>query len=114
MHGAVAVKLAMEEDSERKMLLNEAKIYNAFPQMLQEGSSHAPPTVPKFYGYYVPSLEAFDGYADDAKFSEKEREYIRTMLEYITPILLLEACGKEICARALSSTNRWAQFFTSA
>lgn len=113
MHGAVAVKLATEDDSEREMLLNEAKIYNAFPREMQEGSSDTPPIVPKFYGYYVPSLEGFDGYADDAKFSKKERERIRTMLEYITPILLLEACGKEIRTWALSSTNRWAQIFTS-
>jgi hypothetical protein len=104
----------MEEDSEREMLLNEAKMYNAFPRVLQEGSSHAPPIVPKFYGYYVPSLEACSGYADDAYFSKKEREHIRTMLESVTPVLLLEACGKEIRARALSSTNRWAQSFTSA
>ena len=114
LRGAVAVKLAGSQDSEREMLLNEAKIYNAFPRELQEGSSHAPPIVPKFYGYYVPSLEAFESNADNDEFPEKERKHIRTMLECITPILLLESCGVEICADALSSTNRWAQFFTSA
>ena len=106
IHGAVAVKLARGADSEREMLLNEAKIYNAFPRELQEGSSHAPPIVPKFYGCYVPSLKAVDGHADDDKFTQKEREYIRMMLERITPILLLESCGKEICAEDLSSINR--------
>jgi len=105
-HGAVAVKLAGRQGSEREMLLNEAKIYNAFPRELQEGSPQAPPIVPKFYGYYVPSLEAFDSYADDDKFRKKERECIRTMLECITPILLLESCGEEIRAMALSSTDR--------
>ena len=114
VHGAVAVKLANGRASEREMLENEAKIYNAFPRELQEGSSYAPPIVPKFYGYYVPSLKVVDGHPNDDKFTQEEREYIRMMLERITPILLVESCGEDICAKDLSSTNRWAHVFTSA
>jgi hypothetical protein len=94
------------------MLLNEAKIYNAFPRELQEGTSYAPPVVPKFYGYYVPSLKAFDSHADDEKFSKEEWKHIRKVLMNHTPILLMEACGKQICAENLHPLNRWAQFFT--
>jgi hypothetical protein len=39
------------------MLLNEAKIYNAFPRHLHRRDI---PVVPKFYGYYVPHTEVFD------------------------------------------------------
>jgi hypothetical protein len=93
------------------MLLNEAEIYNAFPRELQEGTSYAPPVVPKFYGYYVPSLEAFDSHADDENFSKEERKCIRKVLKNHTPILLMEACGRQICAEDLPPSNRWAQFF---
>ena len=93
------------------MLLNEAKIYDAFPRELQEGTPYAPPIVPKFYGYYVPSLEAFDSYAHDDGFTKEERKDLRNMLLTIPAVLLLEACGNPISARDLSPTNRWAQIF---
>ena len=39
IHGAVAVKLAEPRYSEREMVLNEARIYNAFPREMQEGET---------------------------------------------------------------------------
>jgi hypothetical protein len=106
--GTVAVKMAKFETSQREMLRNEAKIYNAFPRQLQEGSSNAPPIVPKFYGYYVPSLKAFHSTACD-KFPEEERVHIgaiRKIIQQMTPILLLESCGKQVCPQDLSSKTR--------
>jgi hypothetical protein len=95
------------------MLLNEAKIYNAFPRKLQDGDA---PVVPKFYGYYVPSIEAFDrddncnnDRSDDL--DEKQWETVRKMLEGISPILLLEACGEEVCSPFLSYEDKWAHNF---
>jgi hypothetical protein len=114
IRGTVAVKMAKSQTSQREMLRNEAKIYNAFPRKLQEGSSNAPPIVPKFYGYYVPSLKAFDSTACD-KFPKEEwvhLDAIRDIVEEMTPILLLESCGEQV--QDLSSKNWWVQFFTSA
>lgn len=99
------------------MLLNEAKIYNAFPRELQAGNN---PVVPKFYGYYVPSTEAFEcddngnegGSDDDTdNFDEKEWNTVRSMLDVISPILLLEACGKDVQSHYLSDKDRWGTQF---
>jgi len=65
----IAVKLAR---SDVDMLWTEAKIYNAFPRALQEGSPHTPPVVPKFYGFYVLSEEF-----DYPKLSGKDRDEVR-------------------------------------
>jgi len=108
VRGAVAVKLARPHPAEREMLLNEAKIYNAFPRDLQEGTSHQPPVVPKFYGYYVPSREAFD--SQSYKFNEEDRKVVWKAIKGVTPLLLLEACGREIKAPLLSRTERCARF----
>jgi hypothetical protein len=105
MCGAVAVKAA-PNPYERNMLLNEATIYDAFPRELQEGTAHAPPIVPKFYGYYVPSLKAFRSYADNNKLTKEDREKLEKIIRCITPILLVEPCGKEIRAWSLSSKDR--------
>ena len=83
MCGTVAVKLSNPDDDARDMLLNEAKIYNAFPHDLQ-GSDV--PVVPKFYGFYTPYLMSGSIFAS---------------------ILLLEACGKVIRTRSLSHSGRW-------
>jgi hypothetical protein len=98
------------------MLLNEAKIYNAFPRKLQDGDA---PIVPKFYGYYVPSTEAFDRddngnngvSGDDDGLNEEEWKTVRTLFGFISPILLLEACGKQVHTRSLSQTDKWAHNF---
>ncbi|TFY56896.1 hypothetical protein EVG20_g8752 [Dentipellis fragilis] len=66
----VAMKVAMERQSARDMLKNEATVYNSFPRYLMEDwcgynlctPDHAYPVpatavVPKFFGYYVPDFE---------------------------------------------------------
>ncbi|KAH9986890.1 hypothetical protein BJV74DRAFT_774470 [Russula compacta] len=107
IRGSVAVKMAdYRENADREMLLREAKIYNAFPRELQEGWHHVPPIVPKFYGYYVPSFEAFDNYGDDDKLSDTDRENVRKYIMRISPILLLEPCGKQIWASDLRVVER--------
>ena len=65
----VAAKAGFRSAEARPLLLNEGKMYNAFPKHLQEGwcglNLVAPilhpvpvgPVVPKFYGYYVPVRE---------------------------------------------------------
>jgi len=104
--GAVAVKLATPNPEAHEMLLNEAKIYNTFPRELQEGTSDQPPVVPKFYGYYVPSREGFDSQSYDDKFTEEDRKAVWEAIKGVTPLLLLEACGKPIRATGLSCTER--------
>jgi hypothetical protein len=108
VRGAVAVKLATPGDSERDMLLHEAKIYNTFSRSLHEGCySSGLPIVPKFYGYYVPSLGDLKC---DNKLAEKEVDTIRGLIGRITPLLLLEPCGEQIAYHRLSSKHRWARF----
>ncbi|KAH9987083.1 hypothetical protein BJV77DRAFT_950510, partial [Russula vinacea] len=105
---AVAVKFSLPF-SDHKMLLNEAKIYNAFPRHLQDGKT---PIVPKFYGYYVPSSKLYDwddvnnGGDDDR--DEKIRKFNRTsvLLNSISSILLLEACGKPVRTDSLALSQR--------
>jgi hypothetical protein len=74
------------------MLLNEAKVYTAFPRNLQDGVA---PIVPKFCGYYAPSTEAFDlddrnnggGNSLDEGTWKIVRKYL---LDFIPPTLLME------------------------
>jgi hypothetical protein len=96
----VAAKMSFSSDSARELLQNEGSIYNEFPQHLMEhwcGLNLVMPintpvpvgaVVPKFYGYYTP--------IDDAGFGK------------LSPILLLEECGKPIEPRSLSLDARWA------
>jgi len=88
------------------MLLNEAKIYNAFPRKLHTGDI---PVVPKFYGYYVPHTEVFDrvNNDNDSNNSDKEEWECRMLPKCIVPILLLEACGKAVRGSALLDSERW-------
>lgn len=102
---APSPSVADTPDSEREIFRNEAEIYDAFPRRLQEGWSHGPPAVPKFYGYYVPSLKPFDKYLDDEKFPENYKNYLR-LFERVSPILLLEPCGEPICAKDLNSIDK--------
>ena len=106
MRGAVAVKLSKPHDDAREMLLNEAKIYNAFPHDLQAGDV---PVVPKFYGYYTPYIEVSDRVNNENESGNLDKdEWTRETMPkcMIAPILLLEACGKAVCTRSLSDSGR--------
>ena len=107
---AVAVKYSPSPHAEREMLLEEAKVYNAFPRDLQDGDI---PVVPKFYGYYAPSTEAFDrddscddDGGNDYGVDEEEWKSVRRVIKEITPILLLEACGKQVSTTRPSHNDR--------
>lgn len=66
---SVAAKLALINSADRELLENEGRIYDAFPEHLQESycgynlvdpMDHPVPVgacVPKFFGYYVPVQE---------------------------------------------------------
>ncbi len=103
IHGVVAVKLSKSEDDAR-MLLHEAKIYNAFPRDLHEADI---PVVPNFYGYYAPVFDRVNNDNDSSNSDEQEWE-CEVWSKCIRPILLLEACGEPVCADALSDSGRWA------
>ena len=100
MRGAVAVKFSDPDNDAREMLRHEAKIYNSFPHDLQTGDV---PVVPKFYGCYTPYIKVPDQDKED-----KEDWTRETMPSCMTvPILLLEACGKAVCAGSLTESDRW-------
>ena len=89
------------------MLLNEAKIYNAFPHDLQAGDV---PVVPKFYGYYTPYIEVSDRVNNENESGNLDKdEWTRETTPecMIAPILLLEACGKAVHTCSLSNSGRW-------
>ena len=108
--GAVAVKIAdlySSGDAECKMLLNEAKIYNAFPHDLQGGDV---PVVPKFYGCYAPCIKVSDRVdSGNGSGNLDNKEWTREMMPEcpFMPILLLEACGNEVWTSSLSRSSRW-------
>lgn len=92
------------------MLSNEAKIYNAFPRNLQDGEI---PVVPRFYGYYAPSTEALEwddngnnGSGNDYGLDEEEWKCVRERIKSLSPILLLEACGKQVSTVHLSHSDK--------
>ena len=87
------------------MLLEEAKVYNAFPRDLHDSDVLV---VPKFYGYYAPSSEAFDrdDSGDDYGVDEEEWKSVRRVIKEIAPILLLEACGKQVSTMRPSHDDR--------
>ncbi|KAI0294299.1 hypothetical protein B0F90DRAFT_1821328 [Multifurca ochricompacta] len=90
VHGSIPVKLALLNEGE--VLLNEAKIYSAFPHELQEDCCLSlPQVVPKSYGYYQASQEAFI-------FTKNEWKEIRAVLR---TFLLIEHCVE---------TPTWANF----
>ncbi|KAF8464801.1 hypothetical protein DFH94DRAFT_784617 [Russula ochroleuca] len=103
---AVAVKFSLPYSS-HKMLLDEAKIYNAFPRDLQDGNT---PIVPKFYGYYVRSTEVFDrddgNNGGDNDLEKCWKSFQTVLLNSITSILLLEACGKPVNTDCLALSQR--------
>lgn len=95
VHGAVAVKFSDPDSGAREMIRHEAKIYNSFPHDLQTGDV---PVVPKFYGCYTPYIKATTNGLEEEEDSWT-RETIPNCLA--VPILLLEACGKAVCASSL-------------
>jgi len=116
-HGqvTVAAKTAFNNVSARKFLSNEAKIYDSFPQHLQEEwcgynlvtpLQHPVPVgavVPKFYGYYAPIRE--DGNPDDQTWEHcsKDNEFD---VPGLSPILLMEECGRPIKPSEFSLDDR--------
>jgi hypothetical protein len=92
----VAAKLSVEHDLH---LGKEAEAYQAFPRHFFEHWSGfniikplkeptpVGPLVPQFYGYYVP---------------DKNSKQSDSASEYLSPILLLEDCGKQLEPRKLT------------
>ncbi|KAI0046803.1 hypothetical protein FA95DRAFT_1519847 [Auriscalpium vulgare] len=116
---SVAAKLSLEGDAH---LAREARNYQAFPRHMFEhwsGYNVLPPlhnptpvgaVVPQFFGYYVPedgdgesssSEEETSGGAPDADVKEK-----RKLKGYLSPIMLLENCGRPIDPRSLNADDR--------
>ena len=108
VRGAVAVKLSNPfDDGAREMLLNEAKIYNAFPHDLQGGDV---PVVPKFYGCYAPCIKVSNRVdSGNGSGNLDKEEWAREMIPkcLAAPFLLLEACGKPVRTGSLSYSGRW-------
>ncbi|KAH9037968.1 hypothetical protein EDB83DRAFT_2412701 [Lactarius deliciosus] len=109
VRGEVAVKFANLYWKDRKMLENEAEIYDKFPCELQESTLSSPPVVPKFFGYYTPSCELVGSYKSDGEDEERaeiEWRDVRKLLQStISPILLLEPCGERIKDNSELSTS---------
>jgi hypothetical protein len=102
---SVAVKLAKDNCRDRDMLQHEAMVYDKFPCELQS----TPPVVPKFFGYYAPSCDSADSYegedGDEEDASIVRRDVRKLLQDTISPILLLEPCGKPIDSSVLSRSN---------
>jgi len=116
VNGAVAVKYSDDDgycspqDDPEEMLRNEGQIYNAFPRHLQDPECGAP-AVPKFYGFYEPSVEAYK-WDDNHDLNKEDSDSAYVLIRrHITPILLLEACGEIVLGHTLSNTDRWALRF---
>ncbi|KAJ6511193.1 hypothetical protein C8R45DRAFT_814758 [Mycena sanguinolenta] len=113
---AVAAKMAFSGVEARRLLHNEGKMYDAFPKHLQEDwcglnlvapITHPVPVgavVPKFYGYYEP---VSDPVAEAAHIS---RDFMQTSSyrawRRMSPILLLEECGKPIQPEGFTPDER--------
>ncbi|KAJ7659336.1 hypothetical protein DFH06DRAFT_989830 [Mycena polygramma] len=115
----VAAKAGFSGEEARRLLLNEGKIYDAFPKHLQESWCglnlvapilHPVPVgavVPKFYGYYVPR----EGNGDPATGSIKAKEQEQTTepsgsWHQMSPLLLLEECGSPIVSSKFTADER--------
>ncbi|KAJ7906202.1 hypothetical protein B0H13DRAFT_1619636, partial [Mycena leptocephala] len=119
----VAAKTGFSNEEARRLLLNEGKIYGAFPKHLQEDwcgmnlvapITHPVPVhavVPKFYGYYVPHEEE-DEDEDAARTDEKDalcafkRSASYQAWNKVSPILLLEECGSPILPQKFTADDR--------
>ncbi|KAJ7320719.1 hypothetical protein DFH08DRAFT_641833, partial [Mycena albidolilacea] len=121
----VAAKTGFCGEEARRLLHNEGKIYDAFPKHLQEewcGLNLVTPimhpvpvtaVVPKFYGYYVPP----EGENDCEEEDKDAYKYIEANARFksspsyrawhsMSPILLLEECGKPILADKFTPDER--------
>ncbi|KAJ7161989.1 hypothetical protein C8R43DRAFT_1063213 [Mycena crocata] len=110
----VAAKTSFSNSEARALLLNEGRIYDAFPKHLQEDwcglnlvapITHPVPVhavVPKFYGYYAPVREDVERDRQAAfKYSTSYQSWSR-----MSPILLLEECGSPIVPSKFSDDDR--------
>ncbi|KDQ58462.1 hypothetical protein JAAARDRAFT_176423 [Jaapia argillacea MUCL 33604] len=105
----VAAKLARAGSGPRRLLDNEAKIYNEFPKDLTEDwwgynlitpcrfPMPVVPVVPKFYGYWLPVDEAE---VDEGRKCGEGIDSARS------PILLIEECGTPIDPEDFTSDQR--------
>ncbi|KAF9810229.1 hypothetical protein IEO21_07071 [Rhodonia placenta] len=111
----VAAKTALCVISARRFLRNEALRFNAFPKRLQQEwcgynlvtkIRHPVPVgavVPKFFGYYVP-LDA-NGKPDDKTWQEYDEED-DTEIDGLSPVLLMEECGKPVLPESFTLDER--------
>jgi len=92
------------------MLENEAEIYASFPDALQECNPSSPPIVPRFYGHYWPSFGSAYRYnvGEDKKKVQRDAQ---KFLSYLSPIMLVEFCGRPIKSENLSSSD-WCEDFS--
>ncbi len=93
------------------MLRNEAETYDSFPGALQGCDPSSPSIVPKFYGYYLLSLESLARYRAHAVDDETALTVLRDALRFLlclSPMLLLEFCGEPIRPKSLS-TSGWCE-----
>lgn len=110
----VAAKLSIDGDAH---LAREAENYQAFPRHFFEHWNgynivyplHDPvpvtPVVPQYYGYYVVDRGSSTPSARDDKGKQKESDQWDSD-EYLSPILLLEDCGKMINPDELSIDDK--------
>ncbi|KAJ7741197.1 hypothetical protein DFH07DRAFT_751215, partial [Mycena maculata] len=99
-------------------LHNEGKIYGAFPKHLMEDwcgfnlvapITHPVPVravVPKFYGFYVPTDEATDEADEEEALLQFKYSKSYTDWQRMSPILLLEECGKPIVSSEFTADAR--------
>ena len=97
----VAAKLSIQHDHH---LGKEAEVYQAFPRHFFEHWSGfnvikplkdptpVGPLVPQFYGYYVPDIDCGSEQSD----SDDSRSGSPEIRQYLSPILLIEDCGKQL------------------
>ncbi|RDX52419.1 hypothetical protein OH76DRAFT_1470364 [Lentinus brumalis] len=111
----VAAKLAYNRCTAHTLLKNEGEVYNALPKHTQEeycGFNFVPPChrypvpvgaiVPKFFGFYVP---VSDSHSDDVVHADcSEDEPCR--IDRMSPILLMEECGKPVEPEKFNADQR--------
>lgn len=112
----VAAKTSFPALGDRRLLRNEAKIYNAFPKHLMQEycgynlvtpMMHPVPVgavVPKFYGYYVPVDDSGKSLDEIDKHAQRRDSY---ETEWLSPILLLEECGDPVQPEKFTIDERY-------
>ncbi len=117
---AVACKMAHERsDHGLELLDNEAKIYSSFPDHFFEEwigynlltpkfKDPVPvgPIAPKFYGYYKPIYDS-EYYAEEERdLDDESKANVKSFIEGLSPILLMEYCGEPIRPREMPEHYR--------